>query len=78
MNHSHAIQNKTDRKLIPLTKWNHFHSWPPLGGLRHLAFYARDNGFSHCLIKVGRRVLIDESKFFEWVDNQKKQKEGGK
>lgn len=57
------------RKLIPVTKWNDFHVWPPIGGLRHLIFYEETNGFKHCVVRLGRRVLIDESKFFEWAEN---------
>ena len=32
-------------KLIPVTKWNEHHQWPPVGGLRHLIFFAKENGF---------------------------------
>ncbi len=59
-----------EKRLIPVTKWNDFHSWPPIGGLRHLIFYEKTNGFSHCILRIGRRVLIDENKFFEWTENQ--------
>lgn len=65
-------------RLIPVTKWNKYHDWPPQGGLRHLIFHAKSrknsrgevisgNGLDAALIRVGRRVLIDESKFFEWL-----------
>jgi len=67
------ISTSQSRRLIPITKWNVYHSWPPTGGLRHLVFYAKDNGFDSCLVRVGRRVLIDEAKFFEWIDTQKKE-----
>ena len=60
-----TTQNK---RLIPVTKWNDFHTWPPVGGLRHLIFYEHTNGFNHCVVRVGRRVLIDEDKFFEWTE----------
>lgn len=30
------MHDKTKSKLIPLTKWNDFHVWPTIGGLRHL------------------------------------------
>nr|WP_320114246.1 hypothetical protein [uncultured Desulfuromonas sp.] len=65
-----SLQNETKatkNNLIPVTKWNDFHTWPPIGGLRHLIFYEKTNGFSHCIVRVGRRVLIDEEKFFEWA-----------
>ena len=59
--------NSLTSRLIPVTKWNNFHSWPPIGGLRHLIFYEKKNGFDSCVVRVGRRVLIDESAFFKWA-----------
>ena len=61
-----------NRTLIPATEWNKHHSWPPPGGLRHLLFYSKTNGFEKAIRRVGRRILIDETKFFEWVDEQTK------
>jgi hypothetical protein len=58
------------RRLIPVTQWNDHHAWPPQGGLRHLIFHAKDNGFDACVRRVGRRVLIDEAAFFAWADTQ--------
>ena len=58
------------RRLIPLTKWNEFHPWPPIGGLRHLVFHERTNGFDAVVRRIGGRVLIDEIAFFTWVDQQ--------
>ena len=55
-------------RLIPLTDWNQHHAWPPIGGLRHLVFFERTNGFDKVVRRVGRRVLIDEAAFFAWVD----------
>lgn len=55
-------------KLIPVTKWNEHHQWPPIGGLRHLVFNAKDNGFDACIRRVGSRVLIDEAQFFAWIE----------
>jgi len=57
-------------RLIPLTDWPKHHPWPPLGGLRHLAFNRHSNGFSRCVRKIGRRLLIDEAEFFAWVAEQ--------
>ncbi len=57
-------------RLIPVPEWPKQHSWPPIGGLRHLIFHARTNGFNNVLRRVGRRVLIDEAAFFEWVSSQ--------
>ncbi len=54
-----------ETRLIPLTKWEEFHPWPSTGGLRHLAFYRDKNGFAPAFVKVGRKLLVDEAKFFE-------------
>ena len=57
-------------KLIPLTKWPDYHSWPNIGGLRHLVFYENKNGFSRVVRRIGRRVLIHEGEFFRWVEKR--------
>lgn len=58
-------------RIIPLTRWNEYHVWPPQGGLRHLVFHAEKNGFNKVIIRVGRRVLIDENAFFKYIENHK-------
>ena len=57
-------------KLIPASDWPKHHTWPPIGGLRHLIFNAERNGFSQVIRRVGRRVLIDQDAFFVWVAQQ--------
>lgn len=57
-------------RLIPASDWNKYHAWPPAGGLRHLIFYAKTNGFDKVVRRVGRRVLVDEQAFFSWVARQ--------
>lgn len=60
-------QNSANR-LIPVTKWNNYHDFPSIGGLRHLIFHEHTNGFCKVVKRVGRRVLIDEQAFFNWVE----------
>lgn len=57
-------------KLIPVTKWNNHHEWPTEAGLRYYIFNAEFNGFNKVMKKVGRRILLDEAKFFEWVEEK--------
>jgi len=57
-------------KLIPVTKWNNHHEWPTEAGLRYYIFNAEFNGFNKVIKKVGRRILLDEAKFFEWVEDK--------
>ncbi|MCB2199509.1 hypothetical protein KQI63_08900 [bacterium] len=62
-------------RLIPLADWPKYHAWPPLGGLRHLVFYSKTNGFDKVIRRAGRRILIDEAAFFDWVE-QKSEEQG--
>jgi len=38
--------------------------------IRWLLFNSKENGFSSCVVRVGRRVLIDLDLFESWLDNQ--------
>ncbi|MGZ5053789.1 MAG: hypothetical protein ACXWAT_02460 [Methylobacter sp.] len=42
------------------------------GGLRALIFNEHSNGLakSGAIIRIGRKILIDEAKFFRWVEAQ--------
>ncbi len=60
----------THSRLIPASTWSNHHPWPPIGGMRHLIFFAATNGFDKVIRRIGRRVLIDEAAFFEWADKQ--------
>lgn len=62
--------NQTASRLIPVPEWNKHHSWPPQGGLCHLIFNEKTNGFASAFKRVGRRVLIDEAEFFACVEKQ--------
>lgn len=44
------------------------------GGIRHNIFYEKTNGLakSGAIIRNGRRVLIKEEKFFQWLEDQNK------
>ena len=61
---------KRNTKFITVSDWPNHHPWPPNGGLRHLIFNAQTNGFDKVIRRVGRRILIDETAFFKWVEEQ--------
>jgi hypothetical protein len=44
------------------------------GGLRSLIFNEHQNGLadSGAIVRIGRKVLIDENLFFGWVQSQQK------
>jgi hypothetical protein len=59
-------------RLLTVKQWVETHAWPPEGGMRHLIFFSKSNGFGAVVRRVGRRVLIDEAAFFAWVEKQGK------
>ena len=69
-NNSYSPRNR----YIPVPNWEKHHDWPRIGGLRNLIFNRQSNGFDKFGVvkKIGKRVLIDEAAFFEWVANQGK------
>ena len=68
--------SESKTRLIPLVDWPKHHAWPPLGGLRNLAFYAKSNGFDKVIKRVSNRVLIDEAAFFRWVEEKNAKNKG--
>ena len=59
-------ENESSVKLIPVTEWSKHHTYPRIGGLRFLIFRCPP-GFEKVVVRVGRRVLINESEFFKWA-----------
>lgn len=45
----------------------------PQGGLRSIRFNQDSNGFAPAFLNQGRKVLINEQKFFEILESQNKQ-----
>lgn len=41
------------------------------GGLRWLLFNREQNGFNRCVVRIGRRVLIDECELVAWLRSQR-------
>ena len=59
-------------RLIPVTEWNKYYSYPKVSTLRHLIFHSEKNGFDKVVRRIGRRVLINEQAFFQWVEEENK------
>jgi hypothetical protein len=62
-------------KLIPVKDWPKLHPWPTEAGLRNLIYNKDKNGFNTVIHKVGKRILIDELAFFNWIEAQQHNKE---
>ena len=60
------------RQLIPIDAWPNFHPWPTPNGLRFYVKHRHTNGLDKygAVLRVGRRILIDQDRFHAWVDAQ--------
>ncbi len=61
------MDNQFQGRIIAVNDWSKFHPWPTASALRHLIFNAKENGFNEVIRRIGRRVLINETEFFNWV-----------
>lgn len=59
--------------FITVNQFARKHPWPTEAGLRWLIFNSKDNGFGKCIMRIGRRVLIDENAFFKWADEHRQE-----
>lgn len=64
-------------RFIRVNDWLKYHPWPDPNALRHLIFHAKAKRFERVVIRCGRRVLIDEAAFFQWVQAHKGDAPGG-
>ncbi len=64
--------------LLTVRQFSDKHSAFPQGSLRNLIFLSENrktskgtiigNGLDIALVRIGKKLLIDEAKFFKWVD----------
>ena len=71
---SPPCSEKERNRVIPVTKWAEHHDWPTVAALRWLTFTSHTNGSDYFIRRAGRRLLIDEKSFFEWVNMSKKER----
>lgn len=70
-----GFMSKEEPKYFTPKQFVERHQWLSLGGLRHYLFRRRINGLdeSGALIILGKRkIIINESKFIEWMQSQTK------
>ena len=80
-----TTENTQPRTLHTVRQFSDKHPAFPQGSLRNLIFLAESrktskgtiqgNGLDVALVRIGRKLLIDEAKFFQWIEQQQK---GGK
>lgn len=59
--------NANVRRLLPVPQFNKYHPDPTPAALRWMIFTNKD-GFNRCVVRRGKRVLIDENEYFRWLD----------
>ena len=47
------------------------------GGLRWLLFHRHTNGLEQAVVRLGRRLLLDEAAFFVWLQAQDQEEHRG-
>lgn len=56
------------RSLLTVRQFAEKHPAFSEGSLRFIIFHARRNGFSQCIRRIGRKVLLNEAAVFRWID----------
>ena len=69
-------QQSSNPTLSTVQQFCEKHPFISQGGLRFQIFNAQQNGLSAhgAIIRLGRKVLIDESRYFDWVDSLRDEK----
>ena len=63
--------------LLTVIQFSTKHSFVTPGGLRFQIFNAKENGLEKtgAIVRIGRRVLVNEEKYFAWIESQQDKKE---
>jgi hypothetical protein len=62
----------TNRVLLTVKQFSESHPSFPVAGLRWQIFHEDTNGLREAgaILRMGRKVLIDEDRFFNWLDSR--------
>ena len=74
MNQQQIETARTEWAYLSVQQFTKKHQAFTVGGMRSLIFNEHQNGLakSGAIIRIGRKVLIDENLFFSWVQSQNK------
>ncbi|MFL2915357.1 MAG: hypothetical protein ACJZ45_02870 [Nitrospinia bacterium] len=75
-NNSKEFIQQAPPSLLTVSQFCIKHVFITQGGLRFQIFNAGNNGLasSGAIVRMGRKVLIDESRYFEWVESLREKK----
>ena len=68
------MENITTPNYLTVSQFVNQHPAFNTGGLRSLVFQEHQNGLaeSGAIVRIGRKVLINQQKFFAWIESQQK------
>ena len=70
-----SFERPAPPRLLTVRQFVERHPAFSSGGLRYLIFLAKTNGFDLAVVRIGRRVLLDEAKVFQWIERQQKRRD---
>lgn len=65
-------------RLLTVSQFVEKHSWATKGGLRGLLFNRKKNGLDVAVVRLGRRLLLDEEQFFQWLESRGREAGNGR
>jgi hypothetical protein len=68
------MTNQTTPNYLTVSQFVNQHLAFNTGGIRSIIFHEHQNGLaeSDAIVRIGKKILIDEAKFFAWVQSQQK------
>ena len=57
-------------RLVPIDTWEKLYPWPTAAALRTMINRRNQNGADVWIVRVGSRVLVDETAFFAWAKSR--------
>ena len=58
---------ETPTRYLTARQWAETHPWPSYGGIRNIINKKDENGFNSCIVRIGRRLLLDEAAVMAWI-----------
>lgn len=70
-----SLQNnmrEEQTRYIEVSKWNNYHPYPTVSGLRNLINRSKENGFDeHNVIhRQNGRLFVNEKNYFKWFEHK--------
>ena len=66
----HSVQQTLPPRVYTVKQFSARNPAFSEGSLRWLLFNAHENKLDAAVVRVGRRVLIDEERFYAWINRQ--------